>query len=141
MWKYGTTGWATVGTTVSAAAGAYTQISASNTIKSLFAANEEDYPLFDMQIQVTTNTPTEGNILDIMQRPKADGTNEQPAPQSGFQKEKVGEVMLDNALGYYYGFNMLNKDNEATFYVYSREASTTLYLTVAIRMKDYAEAP
>ena len=132
---YGASSWQVVGTSVSCSAGGYTQISASNTIKSLMAATEEDMSSFDIRIQVATTTPTIGNTLQVLLRPKADGANESPAPGSGWARTPVGYVTLKNAIGYYYGFMLRNLDKEATFYIYSNEATNALTLTVSVRMR------
>ena len=139
--KFGASGWQTVASSVSVAAGAYQQMSSTNTIASLMAVSEEDYPLVDVQITVAGTAPTQGNTLGVYQRVKADGTNEAPAPSSGWKFTLVGWITLDSATGTYYGVKLPVADKNATFYIYSNEASNALTLSMTIRMRTLAPAP
>ena len=133
--KEGASGFQTVGSGLSLTAGSFVQASASNTVESLMAANEEDYPLFDARLQISSGTPTENVEVEIYVRGKADGTNEQPAPSGAYKQTYVGRFVLDNTTGYYYAYDLRNIDKRGTFYLRSNEASTTLTATLSIRMK------
>jgi hypothetical protein len=136
----GAAGFVTVATGLSLTAGVQIQAHATNTIASLFTVPEEDYPTFDIQIQVTAGTPTENNFVEVSFRPKADGTNESPAPSGAYGPHYVGSVTLDNATGYYYSFKMSVEDKLGTLYLKSNEASTALTVSVAIRMSTATAA-
>lgn len=132
----GASGWQTVGSSLSLTAGTFVQASSTNTIAALMAANEEDYPEFDVRLQITAGTPTENNTVQVHLRPKADGTNEAPAPSGSFEPHYLGSVTLDNATGYYYLFGLRNLDKNGTIYLKSNESSTTLTATLSIRMRS-----
>jgi hypothetical protein len=130
----------TIATGVSLNAGEQTQVHSTNTIASLFSAPEENYPTFDIQIYITSGAPTENNVIEVSFRPKADDTNESPAPSGDYGPHYVGGVALDNSTGYYYAFKMEVKDKNGTFYLKSNEDSATLTASVAIRMSTVTSA-
>lgn len=130
----GASGWVSVATGLSLSAATFSQVHATNTIASLMAATEEDYPEFDIRVQVTTGTPAENDSFQVHLRPKADGTNEQVAPGGSYAPHQLGTVILDNAASsYYYGFGLANLDKNGTLYV---KTPTAITVSIAIRMRS-----
>jgi hypothetical protein len=137
--KEGASGWTSVGTSLALVADTWLQASTS-TFETLFAAVEEDYPEFECRIQVTTNTPTENNTIDVNLR-MGDGTNQEPAPNGEYAPHIVGNVTLDNqGSQYYFSDAMTLRNNKATIYLRSNEASTTLTVSLFIRAITFAPA-
>lgn len=137
MKKYGATGFATIGSSVSVTAGTPAQLSASNTIKSLMAANEEDYSFITFKVAIASGASTNGNILTILVRRKDDGTNEAPAPASTYDEEVVCKKIVNGTNSTFY-VDGENIDKEATFYLDSSDDSITV--TVSAMMWDW-DAP
>lgn len=133
----GVSGYVEVASGISLTADIWVQADATNTIAALMVATEEDYPEFEALLEVTSGTPTENNTVEINIRAKADGTNEEPAPSGDFAPHFLGKFTLDNtASSSYYAFGLSNIDKLGTFYLKSNEASTTLTVTLSIRMKS-----
>jgi len=131
----GASGWVSVGS-VSLTADVAGQVSAS-TIASLMVATEASYPQFDIQLNVTGGSPTENQRVQVHFRMKADGVNESPAPGGSFQPHFVGNVILDNALGYYYEEGLRVKDKLGTLYL---KTATAITVSVSIRMRSHNAA-
>lgn len=136
--KDGASGWVEVVTGLSLTAGTFVQAS-SNSFASMLATTEKDYPEFEIKINITSGTPTENNTIEVHLR-MSDGTNTEPAPSGNFAPHNIGAVTLDNATGWYFedGLPILNKN--ATIYLKSNEASTTLTASVYIKAKTGAPA-
>jgi hypothetical protein len=128
----GASAWIVVGSGISLTAGVQVQAHAAATIASLMAATEKDYPEFDARLQITAGTPTENNNVQIHLRPKADGTNAEPAPSGSFEPHYMGSFTLDNTVSsYYYVFRLQNWDKNGSIYLKSNEATTTLAISLA----------
>ena len=135
----GASGWVSVATGLSLSAATLTQVHATNTIASMMAAVEEDYPTFDIKISVTTGTPAENEQMQVHLRPKADGTAESVAPSGSFQPHFLGSVTLDNSAptANYYAFGLSNKDKFGTLYL---KTATAITISVSIRMRSHNAA-
>lgn len=136
--KIGVSGWVSVGAGLSLTAGTLVQASASD-FAALLAAVEEDYPQFEARLQITAGVPTENNTVDVHLR-LGDGTNQEPAPSGAFAQHYVGSIVLDNALGFYFSDAMALLNKNATIYLKSNEAVTTLTATLFIRAKTLGPA-
>jgi len=66
MKKYGASGWVSLGTAVAITSGTPAQIHASNTVASLMAANEEDYPFISFRVDVNSGQTTDGKPLRFL---------------------------------------------------------------------------
>lgn len=137
MKKYGASGFQTVGTSVAVTAGTPSQISASNTVASLMATNEEDYPFIEFRVDVNSGQTTDGNTIEIFAR-CTDGTTAAPAPDSTFRETRVAVIPTDGSNSFFYEKQALNVDKNATFYIDSSDDS--INVDVAIRMWDW-DAP
>lgn len=136
--KDGASGWVSVATGVALSANTPKQVHATNTIASLMAATEEDYPEFDILVQVTSGTPTENEAMVVSLRPKADGTNESPAPAGSHNPHYLATVILDNVVSSnYYAFGLPNLDKLGTLYL---TTATAITVSVSIRMRSQAAA-
>lgn len=133
--KQGVTGWTSIVTGLALTANTFAQVSSSS-FETIFAAVEEDYPEFEVRVQVTTGTPTENAIMAFHLR-MSDGTNQEPAPSGDFAPHFRGSVTLDNtAAAYYFSDPMSSRNNKATLYVKSDDA-----LTVSISIRAITLAP
>lgn len=132
---YGASGFTSVGTLTSKADGDESQVSTS-TVASLLGADEEDYPLLDFLLDISSGTPTENAVVRLYLRPKADGVNEAPAISGNYKHHYLGTFVLDNAADEYYLFNVPNLDKNGTFYL-ENESGATLTYQLYVRSRTY----
>ena len=133
--KEGASGWVSAATGLSLSAATFAQVSASS-FATLLATTEEDYPEFEVRVQVTTGTPTENGVMAFHLR-MSDGTNQEPAPSGDYAPHFRGSVTLDNtASTYYFSDPMSIRNKNATLYVKSDDA-----LTVSISIRAITLAP
>ncbi len=137
MKKYGASGWVSLGTAVAITSGTPAQIHASNTVASLMAANEEDYPFISFRVDVNSGQTTDGNTIEIFAR-CTDGTTQAPAPDSTFRETLVAVIPTDGTNSFFYEMQALNVDKNALFYIDS--SNDSINVDVAIRMWDW-DAP
>ena len=131
----GVSGWVNMATGLSLCAATWAQVSASD-FATLLAAGEEDYPEFEMRVDVTTGTPVENEVLQVALR-MSNGANQSPAPSGDFAPNYVGGVVLDNQAGNYYkdGLSILSKN--ATVYV---KTATAITVSIYIKAKTFNAA-
>jgi hypothetical protein len=115
-------------------AGARTTIAAA-----LTAGQESNYPLLDLQVDVSTGTIVADDVLHVYRRNKADGTNETPVPDATFKSQYMGTFLLDVGGQYFYIFGLPNDDPSATFYL-ENAATNTLTVALAARARTYKAA-
>jgi hypothetical protein len=134
----GAAGFVSVATGLALSANVWAQVHATNTIAALFTAPEQNYPEFDMLVEVTTGTPAENDQLEVALRAKADASNESPAPSGDYGGNFLGTITLDNtASAPYYGFRLTNDDKLGTLYV---KCPTAVTISVSIRMRSVNSA-
>jgi len=139
MKKYGVSGFQTLATGVATVtAGLPVQLHATNTVASLMAANEEDYPFIEFRVDVNSGNSTDGNTISIYAR-TTDGTNAAPAPDSTFKQTLVAVIPTDGSNSFFYEKQALNVDKNATYYIES-STDAAINVDVAIQMWDW-EAP
>lgn len=125
---------ATVQAAASTGAGAFSAGSRTTIAAALTTGNEADYAKLDFLLTVSAGTPTENALVHVYRRPKADGSNEAPAPSGSYKHERVGSFVLDNtSSSYFYLFGVTNEDKNATYYVFNDDPSQTLTLALAAR--------
>lgn len=132
--------WATIQAAASTATGAFSAGSRTAISAALTTGSEADYPLLDLQLNVSVGTPTENGLVHVYRRSKGDGTNESPAPAGSFAQEYVGSFVIDNATGYYYLYGIPNFDKNATYYLYNADGTATLTIALAARGRSYNTA-
>lgn len=130
--------WTSAASALSLTAGTYVQVNAS-TIETLLGATEEDYPEFDIAMNVTSGTPTEGVTVEVHLQ-MGDGTGYEAAPSSGYTPHLVGFIILDNATGRYVGAGLPLLDKDSKIYLKSNESATTLTADISIRSKSFKAA-
>lgn len=139
MKKYGVSGYQTLATGVSTVtAGLPVQLHATNTVASLMAANEEDYPFIEFRVDVNSGQSLDGNTISIYAR-CTDGTTAAPAPDSTFKETLVAVIPTDGSNSFFYEKQALNVDKNATFYIESSD-DAAINVDVSIRMWDW-DAP
>lgn len=130
--------WATIQAAASTANGAFSAGTRTAISAALTVGSEADYPLLDLQLAVSSGTPTENGTVKVYRRSKADGTNESPAPAGSFVQEYVGEFVMDNtASSYFYLYGIPNFDKNATYYLYNNDGTSTLTIALAARGRSY----
>ena len=132
--------WATIQAAASTANAAFSAGTRTTIRAALTTGSEADYPLLDMQLNVSSGTPTENGLIRVYRRSKADGTNESPAPAGSYLQEHVGSFVMDNATGYYYLYGVPNFDKNATYYLYNADGTATLTIALAARGRSYNTA-
>src|SRR5210317_1151078 len=104
--------WATIQAAASTANAAFSAGSRTTIATALSTGQEANYPLLDLQLTVSVGTPAAGGVVHVYRRNKADGTNEQPVPDSAYKHQYVGTFTMDAtaATTYYYIFGIPNDD-------------------------------
>lgn len=125
---------ATIQAASSTGDGAFSSGTRTTITAALTTGSEDLYSLLDLQLAVSSGTPTENGTVDVYRRPKADGTNEAPAPAGSYAHEYVGSFVMDNtASSYFYLFGVANVDENATYYLYNNDGASTLTIALAAR--------
>lgn len=133
--------WATIQAAASTSDGAFSAGSRTAISSALTTGDESDYPFLDLQLAVSSGTPTAGGLVHVYRRNKADGTNEQPAPDSANKQQYVGTFVMDaTASSYYYIFGIPNDDPSATYYLENDDGTSTLTIALAARGRTYKAA-
>ena len=102
------------------------------TITAALTGTEDDYPLLDFKVAISSGTPVENDTVDIYRRSKAD-TDESPAPTTTYLEEYVCSVVLDNtAASEFYYYDNRNSDKNATYYMLNNGGAT---LTIALKAR------
>lgn len=127
--------WATIQAAASTADGAMCA-GTRTTITAALTGTEDDYPLLDFKVSISSGTPVENSHVHIIRRSKAD-TDESPAPTTTFTSEYVCTVKLDNtASSHYYVYDQRNADKNATYYMLN-DGGATLTLALKARGRTY----
>lgn len=104
-----------------------------------FGVTVEDYLLLDFRLNVTAGVPTENAIVTIYRIP-GDGTNNAPLPAGAYAPHRVGEMVLDNATGYYHLRGVENQDGGDRF-VWYNSSGVALTATLEFRARTAKAAP
>ena len=131
--------WATIQAANSTATGSFSAGTRTTITAALTTGSEDEYPLLDLQLNVSVGSPTENAQIRVYRRSKADGTNEAPAPAGSYLQEHVADFTIDNATGYYYLYGIPNVDENATYYLYNDD-SVTLTIALAARGRGFNTA-
>lgn len=126
--------WYTVVTGLALGAGQFTQLSVSDIDTIIADATERQYSEFEVSVEVTAGTPTEGESLDVHVRMAGE-----PAPSSGYEPHFMGSVILDDQSGTYRKDGIFKEAGDATLYLMNNHAAS-LTVTVQIRPKDFGAA-
>ena len=111
----------------------------SGTIASVLGATEEDYPLLDFKLDVTSGTPTENGRIDLYRVP-GDGTDQAPTPAGSYLQHYAGSFILDNAADEYYLYGVPNVDKNDKFIWQNNDGSASLTCTLYVRSRSVEPA-
>ncbi len=130
--SYGASGWVVVGSNIALTAGTPVQISDINTIASMLAAGEEDFPFFEVQLEVVSGGATANSKCKIFLR-QAEGANQQPVPSSVYRQSFIGAITLSGvASGFFFRRQCENIDKNGTIYLESSDDAITITLSVRV---------
>lgn len=108
----------------------------TTTILAALGATDEDAPLLDFKLDITSGTPTDGGRVDLYFRP-SDGTDQSPAPDAAYLPHCVGSFLLTNATDEYYLYQVPNLDKNGTYYWMNNDGSVTLTATLYARSRTF----
>lgn len=111
----------------------------TTTILAALGATDEDAPLLDFKLDITSGTPIEGETADLFFHP-SDGTDTAPPPSAYTNPPHyVGSFVLDAAADEYFLYEVTNYDNNGT-YVWLNNSGATITATLYARSRTFNTA-